>query len=148
MVHKISPGLSITYSSLAEIKVVAKQIIDFAGDDKVWIFDGEMGAGKTTLIKAICDQLGVEDVVNSPTYAIVNEYNNDEGETLYHFDFYRLDDQEEAMEIGATEYFYSGDYCFIEWPSKVSDLLPDELLKIDISITEDNSRLIEVTRYE
>ncbi|MBL3656185.1 tRNA (adenosine(37)-N6)-threonylcarbamoyltransferase complex ATPase subunit type 1 TsaE [Fulvivirga sediminis] len=148
MVHKISPELSITYSSLAEIEVVAKQIIDFSGEDKVWIFDGEMGAGKTTIIKAICNQLGVEDVVNSPTYAIVNEYNNGEGESLYHFDFYRLDDQEEAMEIGATEYFYSGDYCFIEWPSKVRDLLPDKLLKIDISITEDNSRLIEVTRYE
>ncbi|UII23280.1 tRNA (adenosine(37)-N6)-threonylcarbamoyltransferase complex ATPase subunit type 1 TsaE [Fulvivirga ligni] len=148
MVDKASADLSITYANLEEIEKVAQQIISFADQDKVWIFEGEMGAGKTTLIKVICEQLGVEDVVNSPTYAIVNEYQNGEGEVFYHFDFYRLNSLEEAMEIGTTEYFDSGDYCFIEWPSKVAELLPDDILKIQISITEDNKRLIEITRYE
>ncbi len=138
----------IVCESIEKIEEATEQIIAFGRDVNVWLFDGEMGAGKTTLIKSICSQLGVEDTVNSPTFSIVNEYQNSQDETFYHFDFYRIKDESEATEIGAEEYFDSGAYCFIEWPSKVENILPEEVLKINITVTGKTSRKIQLSRYE
>lgn len=133
---------------LDELEDVAQEIIAFAGRKRIWLFEGEMGAGKTTLIKAICEQFDVLDTVNSPTFAIVNEYQNEKDQIFYHFDFYRLNNEEEALDIGATEYFDSGNYCFIEWPSKIENILPDDVVKIEISTTGKYSRIFDLTRHE
>ena len=100
-----------------------------------------MGAGKTTLIKSLCEKLGVSDSVTSPTFSIVNEYKGADG-PVYHFDFYRLKDQNEALDMGYEEYFYSGDYCFIEWPDKIPDMLPSHYISININVLNDNTRKI------
>jgi len=105
-------------------------------------FYGNMGAGKTTFIKAICEQLGVRDVVNSPTFAIVNEYNDRNGDSIYHFDFYRLNKLEEAIDIGCEDYFQSGSLCLIEWPELVESLLPENTLRVDITVNNDGEREI------
>lgn len=111
----------------------------------VFAFHGAMGAGKTTLIKAICEALGVEDVINSPTFAIINEYRSEvSGELIYHFDFYRINKQSEAEEIGTSDYFYSGALCFIEWPEKIEDLLPGDTVHVFIREEPDGSRTVEI----
>ncbi|GAA0893260.1 tRNA (adenosine(37)-N6)-threonylcarbamoyltransferase complex ATPase subunit type 1 TsaE [Fulvivirga kasyanovii] len=148
MVDSTLPRLQLECDGLEQLKEVARRIISFGKDYNVWLFEGQMGAGKTTLIKAICEAFEVEDNVNSPTFSIVNEYQNGKGEVFYHFDFYRIKDEEEAMDIGAEEYFYSGNYCFIEWPSKVEGLLPDRMLKIEITIIDPVKRLIDLARYD
>jgi tRNA threonylcarbamoyladenosine biosynthesis protein TsaE len=102
-----------------------------------------MGAGKTTFIKTLCEELGVEDVITSPTFAIVNEYTDGEGQPVYHFDFYRIKKMEELYDMGADEYFYSGNLCFMEWPEIVEDALPEETKKITITPQSDGSRVIE-----
>lgn len=132
----------------SELASIAREIINYAGDVKVWIFEGEMGAGKTTLIKAICDHFKVIDATSSPTFSIVNEYASEDGEVLYHFDFYRIKNETEALDIGCEEYFYSGNYCFIEWPSKISSILPSPMLKININIVAENKRRIQLLRYD
>ena len=106
-------------------------------------FYAPMGAGKTTFIKALCEELGVEDVITSPTFAIVNEYTDGEGQPVYHFDFYRIKKMEELYDMGADEYFYSGNLCFMEWPEIVEDALPEETKKITITPQSDGSRVIE-----
>ena len=126
---------------------VADQILDFAGDDKIWLFEGAMGAGKTTLIKAICAQLEVEDLVNSPTFSIVNEYQSVQGATIYHFDCYRIESDEEALDIGIEDYFYSDNLCLIEWPSRVENLLPEEHLVVEITVTDHQERIIKLVRH-
>ena len=113
----------------------------------VWRFDGQMGAGKTTLIKSLCRAMGVLDMVQSPTFSLVNEYLTDEAETIYHFDFYRIESPEEAEGIGATEYFDSGSLCLIEWPERVERLLPEEYVQLLLQPQPDNSRTIQVTIY-
>lgn len=133
----------IEYSGLSELPEVAQKIILYSDNFKVWAFEGEMGAGKTTLIKSICQHFGVVDNVTSPTFSLVNEYRSTDNKTFYHFDFYRLKDATEALDIGIEEYFYSGNYCFLEWPSKIESLLPEEILQINILI-KDNRRLIEL----
>ena len=148
MVDNDLPKLQLECQGIAHLDVVARQIISFGEDYHFWAFEGDMGAGKTTLIKAICDVWNVEDNVSSPTFSIVNEYANDKGETFYHFDFYRIKDESEAQDIGAEEYFYSGNYCFVEWPSKIEGLIPDKWLKVEISIKNSVTRLIELTRYD
>ena len=125
----------------------AQEIVKSSGDENIWIFYGEMGAGKTTLIKAIARQLNVEDNVHSPTFSIVNEYRNFSDEVFYHFDFYRIEKETEAMDIGVEEYFDSGDLCFIEWPEKIASLLPKKYLRIDISITSNTSREINISHH-
>lgn len=130
---------SISINSTAELPNVAKELLAFAKGEKFFIFEGEMAAGKTTFIKTFCEVLGVEDVVSSPTFSIVNEYVSQAGK-IYHFDFYRLKNTQEAYDIGYEEYFYSGDYCLIEWPSKVEDLLPENYVKVEIEITGDETR--------
>ncbi|MBC7615789.1 MAG: tRNA (adenosine(37)-N6)-threonylcarbamoyltransferase complex ATPase subunit type 1 TsaE [Pedobacter sp.] len=128
---------AITINSPAELKSVAEQLIAFANGNKFFIFEGEMAAGKTTLIKAFCDALGIYEVVSSPTFSIVNEY---EG-PIYHFDFYRLKNVQEAYDIGYEEYFYSGAYCLVEWPTKVQELLPEKYIKVEIKITGKTERV-------
>lgn len=118
--------------SLADLPQVASELIDFGYVNKNWLFIGEMGAGKTTLIKQICKNLEVIDQVSSPTFSIVNEYVTKSEQTVYHFDFYRLADIEEAINIGAEDYFFSGHLCLIEWPQIIANLLPDEYLTVQI----------------
>ncbi len=107
-----------------------------------------MGAGKTTLIKAVCKELGVQDTVQSPTYGLVNEYVSPSAGKIYHFDFYRIKDETEAMDIGYEDYFYSGAYCFVEWPSKIPSLLPAIYLKISINLVSSNQRIIHLSKHE
>lgn len=126
-----------------QLNGIAKRIIKDAGDYKFFTFSGPMGAGKTTLIKALCNVLNVIDVVSSPTYAIMNEYHNREGEPVFHFDVYRLKSESEAYDIGYEQYFFSDHYCFVEWPEKIESLL--NFPKAAIFITfENNHRLIEL----
>jgi len=132
----------------ASLDEVAHAIIAFAGDEKVWLFYGEMGAGKTTLIKSLCKAYGVTDTVSSPTFALVNEYHSKAGKVFYHFDFYRIQDESEAMDIGCEEYFYSEQHCFIEWPEKIISLIPDRYMKIDMHVTEDQTRNIVLSKHE
>lgn len=123
--------------NLKELEEIAPKIIEKAADRKVWLFYGEMGAGKTTLIKIICKLLGVIDEVSSPTFSLVNEYDTIDGKSIiYHFDFYRLESEDEAMDMGYEEYFYSGNCCLVEWPEKISQLLPQNVVKIKIEQTE------------
>lgn len=136
--------MEIEIKSLEEINDAAIQFIRAMGDNTVFAFRGGMGAGKTTFIKAICENLGVSDVINSPTFAIVNEYRSDSGELIYHFDFYRINKIEEVFDFGYEDYFYSGSLCFIEWPELVEDLLPADTVNVKIEVLPDNSRKIEV----
>ncbi|RLD24073.1 MAG: tRNA (adenosine(37)-N6)-threonylcarbamoyltransferase complex ATPase subunit type 1 TsaE [Bacteroidetes bacterium] len=118
-------------TGLDNLHETAKYLLEFSGDCRVWLLHGDMGAGKTTLIKAICGQLGVEDNVTSPTFSIINEYQST-SEPVYHFDFYRVKSLEEALQAGVEDYFYSGHYCFIEWPEIISPILPDQYLNVSI----------------
>ena len=136
---------SISINSIAELPKVAEELLSFANGDKFFVFEGEMAAGKTTFIKVFCEQLGITDVVSSPTFSIVNEYESKFG-PVYHFDFYRLKNIQEAYDIGYEEYFYSGDYCLIEWPSKVEELLPESYIKVDIAITSETGRTFTFSR--
>ncbi|RXR18920.1 tRNA (adenosine(37)-N6)-threonylcarbamoyltransferase complex ATPase subunit type 1 TsaE [Flavobacterium amnicola] len=124
---------------LQDIHEVAQKIID-ANPEKVILFNGEMGAGKTTLIKILCKTLGVEDATSSPTFSLVNEYQTANNQLVYHFDVYRLKSQAEALDMGIDEYLYSGNWCFIEWAEKIPDLLPENYSVITISVLEDGKR--------
>jgi len=119
----------------------AAWLIQQAGEKRVFTFYGAMGAGKTTFIKEICNYLAVQDSTSSPTFSIVNEYSSSQG-PIYHFDFYRLKDEQEAFDLGYEEYFYSSQYCFIEWPEKIPNLIPSDALQVHIQVQEDLSRLI------
>ena len=138
--------LSIEVDGLSALPSAAQQLIDFAADQTIWIFDGEMGAGKTTLITEICKQLGVVDAVSSPTFSIVNEYASNKGETYYHFDFYRLKNEFEAMDIGLEEYLDTGNVCLMEWASKVANLLPEQFLHIHIEIINPQKRMLHLAK--
>ncbi len=135
----------LTANSISELSVIAQQLLSFAGNERIFLFHGDMGAGKTTLIKQLCAELGVSSAVSSPTFAIVNEYNGTAGR-IYHFDFYRLKTQTEALDMGCEEYFYSGDHCFIEWPEKIPDMLPLHYVNVTISVINDNARNISVEK--
>ena len=129
--------------TLNKINEVAKQIISSSNDCKIWTFEGEMGTGKTTLIKAICKTLGVIDEVSSPTFSLVNEYKTKDGKILYHFDFYRIKNIEEVFDIGYEDYFYSGNICMIEWPEKVNELLENEdVFEIKIEKKSEEERAV------
>ena len=129
--------------NLEQLNSIAKQILNYTSTHKKFAFYGEMGVGKTTLIKALSLQLGVSDIVSSPTFSIVNEYQADENTKIYHFDFYRIEDEKEAYDIGYEEYFFSNAYCFIEWPEKIPNLIEEDIVKIKMSVVE-NTRRIEV----
>jgi len=155
--------------NIEELPEAARQFVEAMGDNRVFAFYGKMGAGKTTFIKAICEALGVEDTVTSPTFAIVNEYKAQtpsnspsrgrtkeslpiEGEvwrgSIYHFDFYRIKNLREAYDIGCEEYFYSGCPCFIEWPELIEELLPEDTVKVSIDVEEDSSRTVTLCPYQ
>lgn len=134
--------MEIKIQSLEEIHEAARTFIHEMGDNTVFAFYGKMGAGKTTFIKAVCECLGVEDVINSPTFAIVNEYRSETGELIYHFDFYRIKKLEEVYDMGYEDYFYSGALCFIEWPELIEEVLPGNAVKVEIAEAEDGSRVI------
>lgn len=135
--------MEIQIKSLSEIEEAAKSFVEAMDQSTVFAFYGKMGAGKTTFIKAVCETLGVTDVVNSPTFSIVNEYRSDTtGELIYHFDFYRIKKLEEVYDMGYEDYFYSGAVCFIEWPELIEDLLPGDAVKVTIEEKEDGSRVV------
>ncbi|MCR5469849.1 tRNA threonylcarbamoyladenosine biosynthesis protein TsaE [Xylanibacter ruminicola] len=133
--------MEITISNLDNIRETAREFIDNMGDHKVFAFYGKMGAGKTTFIKAICEELGVDDVITSPTFAIINEYGGKNG-SIYHFDFYRIKKLEEVYDMGYEDYFYSGALCFIEWPELIEEVLPEDAVKVEITEKEDGTRAI------
>lgn len=140
-----SKELVIRTSGIDNLLSASQKIIDFTkGQSNIWLFHGEMGAGKTTLIKSICQKLGVLDHVNSPTFALVNEYMTDQAETIYHFDMYRIKSEIEAFDIGFEEYIDSQNLCLIEWPSKIDRLLPEDCIDIDIKVLDENSREITI----
>ena len=147
--------MEITIQSIDTIREAARTFVSNMGDRRVFAFYGKMGAGKTTFIKAICEELGVDDVITSPTFAIVNEYSlppvSSEGESspsarsggaLFHFDFYRIKRLEEVYDMGYEDYFYSGDLCFIEWPELIDELLPDDAVRVTTSENSDGSRTV------
>lgn len=127
-----------------ELPAVAKEILSLLSGHEIVCFQGEMGAGKTTFIKVLCEALGVQDAMSSPTFSIVNEYRDQEDHPIYHFDFYRVENLEEALDIGVEEYFYSGDLCLIEWPDMIKPLIPENHLEISIKLVGDNSREITI----
>lgn len=135
--------MTLKIHSLQDVPAAAKDFIAAMDQATVFAFYGAMGAGKTTFIKAVCEALGVDDVVNSPTFSIVNEYRSDEtGELIYHFDFYRIEKIDEVYDMGYEDYFYSGALCFIEWPELIEDVLPGDAVRVEIKEEEDGSRTI------
>lgn len=138
----------IKIESLANIEVAAKEFVAHMGDDTVFAFYGEMGAGKTTFINALCRVLGVEDdVTNSPSFSIVNEYRSDTtAELIYHFDLYRLENAEEAFDIGIEDYFDSGALCLLEWPERIEEILPFDTVKVSLVVNDDETRQIVISR--
>ncbi len=137
--------MKIEVNGVDELELVSQQILSFAGNEKIFMFYGQMGAGKTTLINSLCAKLGTQDKTSSPTFSIVNEYSLANG-SIFHFDFYRLKNQNEAFDFGYEDYFYSGNYCFIEWPEKIPDLWPDSFVEIRIEVLDDDKRIIELKK--
>jgi tRNA threonylcarbamoyladenosine biosynthesis protein TsaE len=135
--------MEIKIQNLDNIREAAREFIDNIGENTVFAFYGKMGAGKTTFVKAICEELGVEDVITSPTFAIVNEYEAPQ-KTIYHFDFYRIKKLEEVYDMGYEDYFYSGALCLIEWPELIEELLPEDAVRVTIEEEADGTRIIEL----
>ena len=133
--------MEIQINDLDHIRETAREFIDNMGNRKVFAFYGKMGAGKTTFIKAVCEELGVEDVITSPTFAIINEYSGKD-DTIYHFDFYRIKKLEEVYDMGYEDYFYSGALCFIEWPELIEEVLPEDAVKVQIIEKEGGTRAV------
>ncbi len=131
---------------LSALPKSAKLLLGNFPDDRVFAFYGEMGAGKTTFIKACCKELGSQDYVTSPTFALINEYRTTNGLVIYHFDFYRIKKLEEAFDLGYEDYLYSGNYCFIEWPEMIETLLPEGIVKVSIKEADNGSRLVEAKK--
>ena len=138
--------MQIKIESLDKIHTASKEFLTHMGSGKVFAFYGKMGAGKTTFIKAVCESLGVSDVITSPTFAIVNEYTTADNTPVYHFDFYRIKKIDEVYDMGYEDYFYSGRPCFLEWPELIEDLLPEDVVKVSIVMNEDGSRTVEFLR--
>lgn len=133
-----------TAKTVSDLKVIAEKLLAEFADSRVIAFYGEMGVGKTTLIKELCNVLGVEDIANSPTFSIVNEYVDKDNEPVYHFDFYRIEKEEEVFDLGYEDYFYSNSYCFVEWPEKIPNLIPEDVVKVSIDLDDENNRLISI----
>ncbi|UKK59002.1 tRNA (adenosine(37)-N6)-threonylcarbamoyltransferase complex ATPase subunit type 1 TsaE [Prevotella communis] len=133
--------MEIKIQNIDTIRESAREFIQNIGERKVFAFYGKMGAGKTTFVKAICEELGVEDVITSPTFAIVNEYEAHD-QSIFHFDFYRIKRLEEVYDMGYEDYFYSGALCFIEWPELIEDLLPEDAVKVTITENADGTRTV------
>lgn len=140
-------NLKIDVKSVADLEQAARRFVEEMGDETVYAFYGEMGAGKTTFIRALAAALGVEDdVANSPSFSIINEYRSDTtAELIYHFDLYRLDSMDEAMDIGVEDYFDCGALCLLEWPERIEPMLPDDTVRVTITVNPDESRTITAT---
>lgn len=136
--------MEILLRDINELPNAARQLLDFSSGERVFLFEGPMGAGKTTFIKFICEELGVDDTASSPTYSIVNEYNSPLGQ-VFHFDFFRIKSEIEAYDLGFEEYAYSGNYCFIEWPERIESLWPRNYIKV-IMETDENLRTINLSK--
>jgi len=140
--NKIKQEMNIVFS-LDQIKETAEQILA-SNPKKIILFNGEMGVGKTTLIKQLCKSLGVQDATSSPTFSLVNEYYTSDNQIVYHFDFYRLNKETEALDMGVDDYLYSGNWCFIEWSEKIANLLPEETSIVTIELLADGKRSLEL----
>ena len=140
--------MEIRITDIDHIREAAREFIEHIGDHRVFAFYGKMGAGKTTFVKAICEELGVDDVITSPTFAIINEYSLTShllpltSDCIYHFDFYRIKKLEEVYDMGYEDYFYSGALCFIEWPELIEEILPDDAVRVSIAEQDDGSRVV------
>ena len=134
--------MNLIIQSIETINSTARQFIDQIGDRTVFAFNGKMGVGKTTFIKAICQTMGVKETVNSPTFSIVNEYEAADGQIIYHLDCYRINKIQQALDLGAEEYLYSGNLCFIEWSENIAPILPDSTVNVDIEEVENGKRII------
>jgi tRNA threonylcarbamoyladenosine biosynthesis protein TsaE len=145
MTHENGMFTSVT---LTDLNAVAQNIVGKINSCRVWLFHGEMGSGKTTLIKEVCKILGVEDVMSSPTFSIVNEYQTVDLNTIYHFDFYRIKNETEAIDIGTEEYFYSGSPCFVEWPEKIPTLVPMPHADVTIQVETNTKRTIAIAVHD
>jgi tRNA threonylcarbamoyladenosine biosynthesis protein TsaE len=145
MTHENGMFTSVT---LTDLNAVAQNIVGKINNCRVWLFHGEMGSGKTTLIKEVCKILGVEDVMSSPTFSIVNEYRAADLNTIYHFDFYRIKNETEAIDIGTEEYFYSGSPCFVEWPEKIPTLIPMPHAEVTIQVETNTKRTIAIAVHD
>ncbi len=137
------PSLTL-HSTLDSLPATAQTLLHHVGGQRIWLFEGEMGAGKTTLIKALCAQLGVRDNVTSPTFSLIHEYTTAAGEPIYHFDFYRIHHEEEALALDCTAYFDSGSYCFIEWPTKIPSLIQPAHCKVSLTTQPDGQRILRM----
>ncbi|WP_311562762.1 tRNA (adenosine(37)-N6)-threonylcarbamoyltransferase complex ATPase subunit type 1 TsaE [Prevotella histicola] len=135
--------MEITIKSLDTIQEAAKEFINRMGEGKVFAFYGKMGAGKTTFIKAFCETLGVKDVITSPTFSLINEYTDGKGNSIYHFDFYRIKKLEEVYDMGYEDYFYSGNLCLLEWPELIEEILPENVIKVTIEEQADGTRKLK-----
>ncbi|MBP3943448.1 tRNA (adenosine(37)-N6)-threonylcarbamoyltransferase complex ATPase subunit type 1 TsaE [Sphingobacteriaceae bacterium WQ 2009] len=135
--------MKIVIPELADLQEAARQLIAQFPSDRVFLFYGQMGAGKTTFIKVLCEELGVSEGTSSPTFSIVNEYEGAQG-PIYHFDFYRLKDEQEAFDMGYEEYFYSTNYCFVEWPEKIANLLPENARVVKLVVDENLQRIVTI----
>jgi tRNA threonylcarbamoyladenosine biosynthesis protein TsaE len=132
---------------LDELESISKEIVEAAQGLNIWLLEGEMGAGKTTLVKAIAKELGIKETVASPTFSIINEYKTNSDQPVYHFDFYRMKNETEAYDIGANEYFESGNLCLVEWPEKIPSLIPNHYFKIKLEINDPQSRTIYYAKH-
>ena len=135
--------MEITIKSLDTIQEAAKEFFNRMGEGKVFAFYGKMGAGKTTFIKALCETLGVKDVITSPTFSLINEYTDGKGNSIYHFDFYRIKKLEEVYDMGYEDYFYSGNLCLLEWPELIEEILPENVIKVTIEEQADGTRKLK-----
>ncbi len=136
--------MELLLNNLSEIDILANRFVENMNHRKVFAFYGEMGAGKTTFIKAVCKALGVTETITSPTFAIINEYKKSDSESIFHFDFYRIKNIEEAYDFGYEDYFYSEQLCFIEWPELVEPLLPENVVRVQITVQDNDQRLISI----
>jgi tRNA threonylcarbamoyladenosine biosynthesis protein TsaE len=136
--------MELLLNNLSEIDILANRFVENMNHRKVFAFYGEMGAGKTTFIKAVCKILGVTETITSPTFAIINEYKKSDSEAIFHFDFYRIKNIEEAYDFGYEDYFYSEQLCFIEWPELVEPLLPENVVRVQITVQDNDQRLISI----
>lgn len=136
--------MNFVLKDISDIDTAAKMFVEKFGNKKIFAFYGEMGAGKTTFIKAVCKSMGVTETITSPTFSLVNEYETDNGMTIYHFDFYRIGNIEEVYDFGYEDYFFSDKMCFIEWPELVETLLPEDVVEVKISVDDNEQRLISV----
>ncbi|WP_430973216.1 tRNA (adenosine(37)-N6)-threonylcarbamoyltransferase complex ATPase subunit type 1 TsaE [Sunxiuqinia rutila] len=137
---------SIQINSVQELPQAAEAFLKHFPNERLFAFYGKMGAGKTTLIKALCRALGSTDPITSPTFALVNEYSTAQNERIFHFDFYRIKNIEEALDIGFDDYIYSGKYCFMEWPENIEALLPDQVIAVNIEVLDTDARKITTNK--